>query len=494
MSLAWLAVALLPWFAAFAWPLVALFLRMPAASESIAGWWDPLLLSKVASTAWQSAWSAGISGVLGLLVGLALRKYPRTHAWLRIPFGIPALVAVSAWTSLLRGTGWAYSLEAVILAHVVFNVPWVALAVAQSASSIPKAWDEAARSLGADRWSRLASVWWPVMGPVWLASISQVFILCSMSFVIVLVLGGGPPVETLETAIYAAVRMGTLDLPLAARLAGWQLVLSLLPWLVVRAFFRPVKLLSQKPIGSSERAPLWAWTLAAGWLLPYFGFFKDWNPSRMGELWDWGALRTPIFFSMGISVATAWFAVGWAVLSLIALGRRAGPSWIEGLLLLPSGVGTLTLSMGFWLAYSRWVDPFAGSVVALVVIQGVVFFPFALRALLPVAQAHPRSLWELARSQGASRVQAFWMVEWPRWRQPVWSTLAMIASASLGEVAAVSFFSSEHLVTLPLLASRWMATYRFDQAYGVSALLLLLAVLVAFLPGLSRQPRNFFGA
>jgi ABC-type Fe3+ transport system permease subunit len=370
----------------------------------------------------------------------------------------------------------------------------VALAVAQSAASIPRAWDEAARSLGAGRWSRLATVWWPVVGPVWLASVSQVFILCSMSFVIVMVLGGGPPVETLETAIYSAVRMGTLDLPLAARLAAWQLALSLLPWLAVRALFRPVNLKSQKQVGSSRGTPVWAWLLALGWLLPYFCFFKDWHPSRMGESWDWGSLRTPIFFSVGVSVATAWFAVGWGILSVVALGRRVRPGFFEALLLLPSGVGTLTLSMGFWLAYSSWVDPFAGSVVALVLIQGVVFFPFALRTLLPVAQAHPRGLWELARSQGASPAQAFWAVEWPRWRQPVWSTIAMIASASRGEVAAVSFFSSEHLVTLPLLASRWMATYRFDQAYGVSALLLLLAVLVAFLPGLSRQSRNFFGA
>jgi ABC-type Fe3+ transport system permease subunit len=50
------------------------------------------------------------------------------------------------------------------------------------------------------------------------------------------------------------------------------------------------------------------------------------------------------------------------------------------------------------------------------------------------------------------------------------------AAASLGEVAAVSFFYSERLVPLPLLISRWMAQYRFDDAQALAGVLLLLSL------------------
>lgn len=456
---------------------------------------DPLVISKASFTALQAGASAVLAGVGGLACGLLLRLHPRTHGVLKLPFGVPTLAAVAAWTSLLRGTSIAYSIWAVLLAHAVFNVPWVALAVAEASGSVPRSWDEAARSLGAGRWERLRSVWWPMVGPAWLGSMAQVFILCSMSFVIVLVLGGGPPVETLETGIFSAVRMGSLDLPRALHLAIWQLGLSLLPWLAVRLLFRPVHLRAQRP-SESSRTPPWAWLLATCWSLPYLAFLKDIQPASLGSSLEWGSLRWPLFVSLGISVSTAWVSVLWSVLAIVglqALGRRLG-RWVETLLLLPSGVSTLTLSMGIWMAYSRWIDPFDGSLVALILIQSVVYFPIVLRWLLPITELRTLRLWEMARSQGAGPWQAFWHVEWPRWRAPLWSALSMVAAASLSDVAAASFFSSERLVTLPLLVSRSMAVYRFDQAYLLTALMMLISTLVSLAPDrMLRRSRNFIG-
>ena len=58
---------------------------------------------------------------------------------------------------------------------------------------------------------------------------------------------------------------------------------------------------------------------------------------------------------------------------------------------------------------------------------------------------------------------------------PVVSVLGMVAGASIGEVAAVSLFYSESMMPLPLLVTRWMGQYRFDEAMAIAALLFLVS-------------------
>jgi thiamine transport system permease protein len=411
-----------------------------------------------------------------------LRSHPRSWRWLRIPFGVPTLAAIAAWAGILHGSSLAYSLEAVLLVHVFFNVPWVALSVAQASGSVPRTWDDAARSLGAGLFHRFRMVWWPVLGPAWLGAVIQVFGFCSGSFAIVLLLGGGPPVETLETAIHSSVRGGVLDLGLAARIAVWQLLLSLLPWLVVQAWFREVKV--RAPVLRPDQGARWASLFAAFWVLPYVWFLKDLGPG-LSEPGLWKSMGPALLFSLSLAAISSLLSVLWAAAAVVALSGRA--AWLEGLMLLPAGVSTLTLCMGFWLAYSGWIDPFDGSVTALVVIQTVIYFPIVLRGFLPLARVRQESLWQVARSHGANPWQAFWSVEWPRWRMPVWSSLSLVASASLGDVAAVTFFGSSSLTTASALISRWMGMYQFDRAYALAGVLMMVSL------GLSLGPWRISG-
>jgi thiamine transport system permease protein len=487
--------AWIPWFLAVFVPIGALVLvpvlggapggaRAGARlSESLlGGLFDPLLLSKVTFTVWQAGLSAVGAGVLGLLWGWILREHPRSWSWLRVPFGVPTLAAVAAWTGIFRGTSLAYSFAAVLIVHVFFNVPWVALSVAQASSSVPRIWDDAARSLGAGRFHRVRAVWWPVIGPAWMGAMAQVFGFCSASFAIVLLLGGGPPVETLETAIFSSVRTGVLDLGLAARLAIWQLALSLGPWLMVRSLFGRSPIRANASIQDSDRGALWASLLAVFWVLPYLWFLKDLG-SVLNAPGFWYGILPALFFSVVLALATAALSVLWAGAAVVALTAR-GPvrAWQEALLLIPAGLSTLTLCMGFWLAYSNWIDPFDGSVTALLVIQTVIYFPIVLRSFLPLARVRQEALWHVARSNGAGIWQAFVAVEWPRWRTPVASAAVLVASASLGDVAAISFFGSSGVTTASGLISRWMGMYQFDRAYALTVLLMMISLGLSLIP------------
>lgn len=521
------------WAFCVVFPVGAVLAR--AASEHLfsrLAFFDPAILGIAEATLGQALLSSGISAVIGLPLGLWVAGCSRgadgrPGEWARfllaLPFGVPTIVAALAWVAWLgrsgafaqlvgSASGWAYSYRAVILAHVAFNAPWIALQVSEARRYLPPARMEAAETLGAGLVRRFRAVVWPQVRWAFLSGCAQAWAFCVMSFALVLILGGGPPVETLETALYSRVRYGMLDLPGAVLCACWEMLITLLPWALV-VFFQ------SRSSASGAGDPIVLWTPAAHAPQPGTGGGDPW---RRGPRWDPRPVVAALFFApylivlgrlsalplaeighaLEVSLVLAGWsavgAVGTAIAALIALGAVQGPRvrdsagrsgepgesgatirWLlpllSVLLSLPSGISILVLGLGFWLAYGRWIDPFAGSLWALVALQTTLFFPVAFRFLWPVAHQSQADLIEAAATLGATPYQVFREVEWPRWRGPVLGALAVVAAASLGELGAVSLFYNENLVPLPLLISRWMSRYRMHEAEAVAAWLLLLS-------------------
>jgi ABC-type Fe3+ transport system permease subunit len=210
--------------------------------------------------------------------------------------------------------------------------------------------------------------------------------------------------------------------------------------------------------------------IALIFVLPYFAIFQS------ASLPAWSLIQAPLWVSLQIALGASLVAVLLGVLGVIACeGARRGRLWVAALLGLPSGISVLVLGLGFWLAYSQWVDPFEGSLGAIIALQATLFLPLVFRNLWSAARSAQTHQLDAAQSLGASAWRAFYVVEWPRLRPVLLATTAMVIGASLGEVAAVSLFYSEKIIPLPLLISRAMAQYHFEEAQGVGALLLVLA-------------------
>jgi thiamine transport system permease protein len=447
---------------------------------------------------------------------------PRAANWalglLALPFSVPTVSAALVGIQWLGGGGllarWGfpglapeglgYGFAAVVTMHVLLNAPWIGFLVARARARVPERELEAARLLGAGwgarlRWVVLPRVLWPA-----LAATVQVFALCSMSFSLVLLLGGGPPVETLETAIYARVRSSLLDVGGASAAAVWQLLLTAVPWAVVVAL--SLRFGRAGPPGSSgggvesagaPRGLFWgggavfnAKSLAAlACALPFLvlPLSASWETLlRADVLW---VLLPPLALSLRIAFEVA-------VLSLVLGAAAALTASRDGklasiLFALPSGISVLVLGLGFWLAYGAWVDPFEGSRLAMVTLQAALFFPLVFRTLWPLTLDSRRAALEAALVLGASPFRAWLAVEWPRWKPTVLGLAAVVAAGSLGEVAAVSLFYSESLVPLPLLAQRWAGQYRFEEARAVGALLLALSATTVLLVRPHRESTSF---
>lgn len=478
---------------AFMLPVGALIIQ--ASEESYLPFREGLML--LGRTSLQAGWSTLGALVIGIPLGfLVAHSGGRwTRAILTMPFSAPTVVvsfAMIGWfgkQGILGQNGIAdgllYSLSAVILAHVLLNAPWVALSVAQARSSVPEDQIQAARSLGAGCCARVRWVLAPYLVPAILASAIQVFAFCASSFAIVLLLGGGPPVETLETAIYYRLRGGTPDFTGALTFA-LMLVAVLCPLAVISEKLALRLPSSGRPLGEVARGAarsgrvlrIFTGAVAALFLVPLVPVVISAPWSAIVENWRIIAPATVISVKIAFLSAVLCTSVAFAC-------ATANNRWSAFIALSPSGISALALGTGFWLAFSHWVDPFEGSLLAIVMIQATLFQPFAYRFLWPVALGTRRDLIAAARTLGATPLQAFSAVEWPRWRGPLARCLAMIAAVSVGEVAVVSLFYSEDLTPLPLLLSRTLGQYRFHEAHAIAALLLLIAFSLSLLSGLS---------
>lgn len=470
--------------------------------EAYGGFFDPDVLWIARFTAEQALLSALFSLVLGFPLGvltgrLSANARDRVERIFLIPVAFPGIVVAAAWLQILGASAttaaWLYSLPAVYLAHVFLNAPWIAYMTSQAVSRVSSAEREAARLLGASAPEILKRLILPEVMPAVARATLQSFAWCAMSFSIILLLGGGAPVETLEVALYSSVRYGLVDRSAAGAIAAWQFFLIFVPGALMFLLFQ--KQTQRRRESSPSSFGQTGGTSVVGILLglsalvfvsPVLGSvvqsgFRLWSDARsiageviLGPLlraW-WGSAALALS-SASVALFLSAFLCGVAV----RYPKLRAVSEILGAL--PSGVSALTLALGLWLSP---LDPLAhgegARLLALIVLQGVTLVPMVHRILLPVSERWEQFSWEAARTLGATPRQAFWVVEWPKFRGPVFSAWTLSSAMGLGDLGLILFFAPSILKTLPLQIADWSMKYEFERAQLGSLLLLATAAVL----------------
>ena len=203
---------------------------------------DPYVQHALRFTLLQAGLSTLLSLALGALLALALARRRFALRGVVISalgalFVLPSIVAILGLVALygrsglinaaLHGAGInatlsIYGLPGILLAHVFFNAPLAARIFLHALEAVPQAHWRLARALGFTPLHVFKIIDWPALRQAGVGAASLIFILCAMSFAIVLTLGGGPQAATLEVAIYEALRFD-FNLARAATLALLQI-------------------------------------------------------------------------------------------------------------------------------------------------------------------------------------------------------------------------------------------------------------------------------
>ena len=164
-----------------------------------------------------AAVSTFLSLILGALAALALWRFrfPGKAGFdgaLALPIvapeiclGVAMLVFFAKVLPWPQGLPWPFNLGAIIIAHVSFSFPFVAVVVRARMASFNREFEEAARDLGASEWRTLRDVILPHMAPSLIAGAFLAFTLSLDDFVITF-FTSGPDTVTFPVKVYSMVR------------------------------------------------------------------------------------------------------------------------------------------------------------------------------------------------------------------------------------------------------------------------------------------------
>jgi thiamine transport system permease protein len=523
------------------YPLTSIFALSLARSE--AGWIAPFVEAMHSETVqralWFTLWQATLSMLLTLIVGLPgaylLARYQfRGKALLRaltsVAFVMPTLVVAAGFNALLGPKGWintglmtlfqldqppiefVNTLGAILAAHVFYNVSIVLRLVGDFWTRLDPRLEQAARTLGANRWQTFREITLPLLAPAIAAAALLIFIFDFTSFGVVLVLGG-PHYATLEVEIYYQT-ISLFNLPLAAVLSMLQLACTLALTLVYTRLSarlsRPLnqrsQAVTQKPLKSLRfrilaggvvgfllvltTAPLAALaarsvtTLQAertrqGVLTPglTLEFYQALTHNEQQSLF-YAPPSTAIAISLGYAATTVVLALILGLPAAWTLSHNNSKinQALDPVLMLPLGTSAVTLGLGFIVALDSPPLDLRASPLLIPIAHTLVAFPFVVRSLTPALHSIQPRLRQAAAVLGASPRQVLRNIDLPLVGRALLVAATFAFTISIGEFGATALVTRPEYPTIPIAIYRFLSRpggLNYGQAMALSTILML---------------------
>lgn len=179
------------------------FFGVEAAKFQAAAWNSIIIAVMAAITATVLATAASV----GMIRGGNFRGKAAGFALINLPLMVPEIVTAVATLIFFSTIGFTRGVLSILVAHIVFCIPFAYLPIAARLQGIESVYEQAALDLYATRAQAFWLVLMPLMAPGILAGFLLAFIISLDDFIITnFVKGAG--VETLPTAIFGAVKQG----------------------------------------------------------------------------------------------------------------------------------------------------------------------------------------------------------------------------------------------------------------------------------------------
>lgn len=187
--------------------------------------------------------AAGINLFFGLIVAWVLVRYrfpgrKLLDSLVDLPFALPTAVAGIALTAIYSRNGWlghpldaigiksAYSPLGVVIALTFTGLPFVVRTVQPVLEDLDKEMEEAAASLGANRWQTITRVLLPALLPAALTGFSMAYARAVGEYGSVIFISGNMPLHTEITPLLIVTKLEQFDYAGATAIAVVMLVFS----------------------------------------------------------------------------------------------------------------------------------------------------------------------------------------------------------------------------------------------------------------------------
>ena len=513
----------------FVWPVAALVWRAITDSADAAtgsSLTELFTRTRAAHLLWVTVAQAAASTALSLVVAAPIVwLYSRLRGAsamvldvvVTVPFVLPTVVVGVAFRALIDGplafahigSGW----WAVLLAHAFLNVAVVVRVVGAAWRSLDTRALDAARTLGAGRFRAWRTVIAPALLPAVGAAGTLIFLFCSTSFGVIIILGGGT-LRTLETEIYQQA-IGYFRIPEAVALSLVQIlvvVVALILTRVVTARSRTTTKGTRAP--RHRRVTGWArvsaclagvWTVAVLIVPIAVLAVRSVRPSRDGAwtLSGYRALAEPVNgvtplatlrYSLVSALLAMMIAVAVGALAAVALHNARGTARVVGavLALIPLGISAVTLGFGYLIVLSELPGRIAASELIIPCVQALIAIPVVIGIVVPALDAVPDRARAAAATLGAGPLRVFCTIDLPAIGRSLAAAAGFAFVMALGEFGAMSFLARADTTTLPVLIGSALNRPGATQLATAMAasMLLVVATAVAMLAVELLRPRS----
>jgi thiamine transport system permease protein len=409
---------------------------------------------------------------------------------------------------------YIYGLGGILLAHVYLNASFASRALLHSFESIPKEKYKLAKSLNFSVFERFLFVEYPALKSTLLSIGSTIFLLCFTSFAVVLLLGGSPSYNTLEVAIYEAVRLD-FDIGMALKLALIQLSISAVLVVLSSGFRTGLANLKTShtliPWKEPKVLQVVQWFIIGlftlFFVLPLVVIVTDGIGADFGRIFKAPLFIKSFFTSISLATVSSLLTVIIALalsharrnLSLSTrLGKKPFAKVLDSIIAFSGNlylaIPSLVMGLGFFLLYQKYDgSEILWATVALLTANVLMSLPFALSVLTPAMHKTAQRYDKLSFSLGLTKMQRWVYVEYPYLKSSLAYVFALAFCFSLGDLGIIALFGSDAFSTLPWYLYQLMGSYRNADAAGVALVMLVLVVLVfVLIPKLFGGKSNSF--
>lgn len=233
-------------------PLSAVFIKAAGMTyqEFLDAVTDPRVVASYKLSFGASLLAAAINAVFGLILAWALVRYTFpgkriVDALIDLPFALPTAVAGISLTALYAKNGWlgqileplgvkiAFGPAGVLVALIFIGLPFIVRTVQPILEDLDAEFEEAAASLGANRWQTFSRVVFPTLLPALLTGFALAFARAVGEYGSVIFIAGNIPFVSEITPLMIITKLEQYDYRGATAVASVMLVVSFALLLII---------------------------------------------------------------------------------------------------------------------------------------------------------------------------------------------------------------------------------------------------------------------
>ena len=440
-------------------------------------------------TIYQSLLSALLSIIAGSLLAFLLNTYNNFYIVKIIAqsqsiiFVLPTIITIFGILSFYGNYFEIYGLTGILIGHVILNTPLVGRIIYQSLSEISPNEKMLSRQMGLRKISSFLASEWPIIKK----NIPSLFVLvtfiCFVSFTPVLILGGGPKYSTLEVSIYYSVIFSN-DFNAALNLLFFQLIICFSIYFIFFKNFKSQNFLIDDKRHIKKYFDLTLLNLLGLLILLIitliifspilFIIVKGMNRELFNILtytYLWEAIYNTLiicFFSGIISTLMAY-----NLLVLTHKKTKASESLIYSLIIFSPAV----MAVGYYILSFKLNLLYFPNIIIVIILNSFFVLPFAYNYLAPSFFRVIKENDDISNSLNLYGFSRFLTIDFPGLKKSLITAFCVSSILSASDLVVISFFGTNNLSTLTQTIYRLMGSYRINEAYSVSLILLIFCII-----------------